>query len=319
MSHIIGWLIAVLQMKSEEISQKTIRDLLTGRLDESTTDQLDELSVTSSEFAERVAVEQYELIDDWVTGRLEKADSTAFEILLARSPALREKAEISRTLAAAAHRAAVVERLPEPSFLARIFGGMPRLAYGIAGLAVLIGIAGLAALLLRREGVPEISQIGTTTAVASPSASPVQPQVSPSISATVPANIETPTPDNTERPKSSPTPTRRSPAPFVAVLLAPPTRGSAVTQSVKLEEGVKFLNLTLQTEARSSDRFTVEIGDGPNAVDWRSPAVRGRSANGRTVVSVRVPATRLKKGLRNVRLLDAGSEIIDEHLLRIDR
>ncbi|MEQ1763480.1 MAG: hypothetical protein ABL984_10090, partial [Pyrinomonadaceae bacterium] len=60
----IGWLIAVLLMTNEEIPQKTLRDFLIGKLDEATTDNLDELSVTNREFADRLTAEQYELVDD---------------------------------------------------------------------------------------------------------------------------------------------------------------------------------------------------------------------------------------------------------------
>ncbi len=309
-------------MNNEEISQKEIRDLLTGRLDESTTDRLDELSVTSPEFAERVAAERYEMIDDWVAGRTDGDEKAAIEALLARSPTLREKVEISRTLTAAAPRAVVVERSAEPSFFSRLFGGgMPRLAYGFAGLAVLIGIAGLAAFLLRRDGTVEISQTDPPV-VSSPSVSPVEQTQTPASSPSMETvNTPTPTPASTESPRPSPTPTRRSPVEFVAIMLAPPTRGSTSMRSVKIDENTKFLNLTLQTEAPSSSRYSVEIGDASGAADWRSPVVRGKSANGRTSVSVRVPASRLKKGIRSVRLLDANteSEIVDEHLLRIER
>jgi hypothetical protein len=103
------------------------------------------------------------------------------------------------------------------------------------------------------------------------------------------------------------------------LVLAPPTRGTSNIRSVRLEKGVEYLRLSLQTEARSPGRFLVEVGDPSGAADWRSGAVRGRSESGRTVVSVQVPAARLKTGLRGVRLLDAAAEVIDEHVIRIDR
>ena len=135
------------------------------------------------------------------------------------------------------------------------------------------------------------------------------------------ANEPTPTetPANVERPDPTPTPVRRPLPAFTAIVLAPPMRGSTV-RSVKLEQGVEFLHLTLQTEASASGRFAVEIGDS-GGTDWRSAVVRGRSANGRTSVFVRIPAAKLKNGVRSVRLIDAGSgsEVLDEHAIKIER
>ncbi|MDI1243472.1 MAG: hypothetical protein PSX80_16280, partial [bacterium] len=122
-------------------------------------------------------------------------------------------------------------------------------------------------------------------------------------------------------PKPSSRPTRRSTPIFATLFLAPPTRGGSGIRSVALQPGAEFLQLAMQTEAESSGRFIVEIGDPSGSTDWRSQVIRGRSDNGRTTISVRVPAASLKKGMRGVRLLDAGagSEILDEHVVRIER
>ncbi|MEQ1763122.1 MAG: hypothetical protein ABL984_08260, partial [Pyrinomonadaceae bacterium] len=258
-------------------------------------------------------------VDDWVGGRLDVGERQAFEFMLARSPALREKVEVSRLLANAAPSAVVVERLAEPSGFAGLFRGWPRLAFGLAGLAVLIGILGTV-FLIRRENAPEMSKadppgVGSPTVAAAAEPSPI---------AEPPSNAADDPPSNNGniiRTKPSPEPTRRSVPAFAAIVLAPPTRGTSDIRSVKLETGVEYLHLSLQTEARSSGRFRVEVGDPSGTSDWRSGAIRGHSEKGRTVVSVRVPASGLKRGLLGVRLLDAdaGSEVIDEHVIRIDR
>lgn len=306
-------------MKIEEISNKTLRDFLTGTLDEATTDKLDELSITNREFADRLAVEQYELVDDWVAGRLEGEDHKAFDLVLARSPALREKVRVSHSLAAAVSTPAVVEREARTGFFAGLFAGMPRLAFGVAGVAVVIGIVGVIAVFLRREKIPELSSVDPP-AIESPAvASATLPP-----SASLPSNTAQATPQipgNVDGVKPMPEPTRKASPLFATLALAAPTRGASNIRSLKIGSGVEYVLLSLQTEALSSGRFVVEIGDSTGKTDWRSASVGGRPMNGRTVVSVRIPAAKAKTGLMSIRLLDAdaGSELIDEHAVRIER
>ena len=194
-------------MNSGNITSRMIRDFLLGELDEAATERLDELSITDAEFADRLAVERYELIDEWIAGRLSADDRERFEAVLARSPTMREKVEVGKMLAAAAPRAVAVERPREPSLFVRLFGSWPRLAYGLAGIALLITFVGIGAYLLRRENGPEISQL----------ASPVTPPVSSPVGATpVPTDSQVPvvstpteTPTSVEQPDPAPTPIRR--------------------------------------------------------------------------------------------------------------
>ena len=162
-------------MNSRDITNGMIRDFLLGGLDEAATERLDELSITDAEFADRLAVERYELIDEWIAGRLNADDRKRFEAALARSPTMREKVEVGRMLAATAPTAVVVERPLESSFFAGLFSGWPRLAFGLAGLAVLITIFGFGAYLLRRDSGPEISQVGLAFTVTDRLQEPSQP------------------------------------------------------------------------------------------------------------------------------------------------
>lgn len=305
-------------MKIEEISNKTLREFLTGRLDEATTEELDELSITNGEFADRLAVEQYELVDDWVAGRLKGEDHKAFEVVLARSPALREKVRVSNSLAAAVSTPAVVERPAQGGLFAGLFASMPRFAFGVAGFALLLVIVGVAMVFLRREEVPELSSVNSPP-VDIPVASATLPP-----SASLPSNTAQATPQipgNVDGVKPKPEPTRKADPLFVTLALAAPTRGVSNIRSLKIGSGVEYVLLSLQTEALSSGRFVVEIGDSTGKTDWRSGSVRGRAMNGRTVVSVRIPAAKAKTGLMSIRLLDAnaGAELIDEHVVRIER
>lgn len=313
-------------MNNEEISQRTIRDLITGRLDEAATDRLDELSIIDAAFADRIAAERYELVDDWIAGRLDKNDKAAFESVLARSPALRESVEISRTLAAAAPKAVVVERSQEPSFLARLFGGMPRLAYGFAGLLVLLVGVGIAALLLSREGGTEVVKVSPTpTASPAPSAaasSTDSPSAPPAVEEPAANDLPVNRVDRAEPPVNRDVKPPRRPTVIATLILSPPTRGAGGVRSVTVGDDVEFLNLTVQTEAPADRAYVIDLGDpSSGSSDWRSAAVRGKSANGRTVISVKIPAAKLRPGVRAVRVTESGSasDVIDEHLIRIQR
>lgn len=305
-------------MKNEDISEKTIRNYLIGILDEPTTETLDELSVTSQEFADRLAAEQYELVDDWVAGRLDVNEKAAFTNVLNRSPGLVEKVKMARLLTTAPR--VVVER--PIGFFAGLFGGLPRLAYGLAGIVLLVGFVSVIFYLNRNNGTTELAQaeppqIGTNNVV--PSVEPTEESPS-AVPTPMPANGIRP--DNSNLRKPTPEPTRSTLRSFVALTLSPPTRGGGEIKSVRVDPGVEYLELNVQTEAQTGGRLLVELGD-PNSgrMDWRSPPLKARVQKGRTVLSVRIPAANLKKGVRSVRLREASSpsEILDEHLVRIDR
>lgn len=309
-------------MKNENISQETIRNYLIGALDEATTEALDELSVTSQEFADQVEAEQYDLVDDWVAGRLDATERASFGTVLARSPALREKVRISH-LWTAAPKGAVVERPAERvGFFADLFGGLPRLTYSLAGIAVLIGLSTLFVYLFRGSSASEIAKVEPP--IAAPSNNPALPTpTAPEVLADerpTPNPVNEYQPDNSNARKPTPEPARSAARPFVVLTLSPPTRGNGEIKSVKIVSGVEYLDLTVQTEAEPDGRFRVEIGDASSGkIDWTSVPVAVNAKNGRASIKVRVPAAKLRSGLRSIRLrkADAENEIVDEHFLKI--
>lgn len=306
-------------MKTEDISQSTIRSFLLGDLDEATVDELDQLSIADQGFADRLSAEQYELIDDWVDERLEPTERVAFGAILARSPTLVEKVRIARSMAAAP-RVAVVERTPAPGFFSTLFLRTPRLAYGLGGLAVLIGVMVVAALLLRKDQMSELSSVIPNASV---TPAPAAVNVPESTDTTPNSNTEETLPRNAprnDRSKPSPAPSRQIRPVIATLVLGPPTRGLGGIRSVAMRPETQFLQLTIQTESSSSGRFYVEVSDTSGKADWRSPVVRGRSGNGRTALSVRIPSVNLNAGMHGVRLFDAATkEMLDEHIVKIDR
>lgn len=324
MSCIVGWRNA-LQMNIEDISQETIRAYLAGSLDEASVELIDELSITSQDIADRIAVEQFELIDDWVGGRLTPSDRARFEAALARSPTLREKAEVSGLIAAASPRAAVVERTEKRSLMDRLSGWVPRFAYGFAAAAVVLVVVAISVLVLRDGPDQEVS-LGTPSALDSPVTNAIKaPSPQPSASETV---VDVSNTVNAEpQPSRTPAEPRRAErqpqlSRVLALTLAPPTRSSNEIRTVRIEPGVEYLDLNLQTEADPDGKLRVEIGDAASdQVEWRSAAIAPVSRNGRLSVRVRLPVYKLRSGLRSVRLRQTTGDgaILDEHAVRIIR
>ena len=305
-------------MKNEDISQKKIRNYLIGNLDEATTETLDELSIADQEFADRIAAEQYELVDDWVAGRLDPTERGLFGTVLARSPTLIEKVKVSQ-LMAATPRVAVVERPATQSFLSRLFSGLPRFAYGFAGLVLLVGVVSAIVFIFRNDDAPQLSRVDTPV---NGSAADLPIANDPPPSPNTPTAQTSPLAANAYRPIKSPSPepTRPASRSFVALALAPPTRGSGEIRSVKIDPGVEYLELNIETEAATEGgRFLVEIGDPTGKSTWRSGSTAARSRHGRSMISVRAPAIKIGNGTLTVRLLRSDMEVVDEHIIRIDR
>ena len=313
-------------MSSENITASTIRNYLLGTLDETTTEGLDELSITDQSFGDRIAAEQYEIVDEWVVGELSPADRTHFEAALARSPALRAKVAISRALAAAPSRAVLVERPAVPSLLARLFPAVPRFAYGLAAAAVMVGaVVGLYFVFNPEQGreIAIDTPQRTETPIVNTGVVPHSSEDSPAVSSN-PTNTENATRD---KPRLSDAANRRPPPPpreirsVIALVLAPPTRGASQIRSVRIGSDVKFLDLNVQTEAATSGPLRIEIGDATGKVEWSSKPVAARPGSGRTSVRVRVPTSRLGSGIRMIRLRQSNADraVIDEHVIRVVR
>lgn len=310
-------------MKNENISQETIRSYLIGALDEPTTEALDELSVTSQEFADRVAAEQYNLVDDWVAGRLDASERASFATVLSRSSALREKVRVSE-LMTTAPRVVVDQRKDDPiGFFAGFFGRIPRLAYGLAAVVLLLGLASVIVYLIRGSSTPELAQVELpVNEVTNNSTPPPTPPEGQLADVTTPPPSNAYQPDNSNTRKTTPEPTRTAARSFVALTLTPPTRGTGEIKSVKIDSGVEYLDLTVQTEAAIDGPVRVEVADADSGkIDWTSKPLSVSAGNGRANFRVRVPVTKLRSGVRSIRLRQTGDEktVLDEHFLRVVR
>lgn len=137
-------------------SEKSVRDYLLGRVsDETTLERIEELLFTDEEFCSQVALAEDGLINDYVFGHLDEADTASFRAVLAENPEMSFKLELTQALqekARAQNAQAAADR--PPSFLAslRAFFRQPKYAGAFAALLIAVLVS---AIYLARSGGPD--------------------------------------------------------------------------------------------------------------------------------------------------------------------
>src|ERR671916_22186 len=130
-------------MRESLKNEKTVRDYLLGRVsDETTLEGLEKLLFTDEEFCSQVALEEDSIINDYVFGRLDKADADSFRATLAGNPERRFKLELTQALREKALARKVKAAEDKPTFFASLkaFFRQPKYvaAFAILLFAVLI-------------------------------------------------------------------------------------------------------------------------------------------------------------------------------------
>jgi hypothetical protein len=143
-------------MSNSTNQAQVLTEYLLGILPETESERLDELSVTSREFAESLSASEKDLIDAYVQGELSGTMLAQFESHYLASPVRRERVEFAEAFQVFARRQtafdgssireqAEVDRKQKGDWLAKlkIFGGsFPALQWGLAVAAVVLIAAG---------------------------------------------------------------------------------------------------------------------------------------------------------------------------------
>ncbi len=136
-------------------SEKTVREYLLGRVsDETTLEGLEELLFTDEEFCSRVALAEDELINDYVFGHLDEADTTSFRATLTSNPERRFKLQLTQALREKALSRSVKVPDERPSFLASLKAFFRQPMY-VGAFAVLLIAALVSAIYLGRRSSPD--------------------------------------------------------------------------------------------------------------------------------------------------------------------
>jgi tetratricopeptide (TPR) repeat protein len=135
-------------------NEQTVRDYLLGRVsDETTLEGIEERLFTDEEFCSQVALAEDGLINDYVLGHLNEADTARFQETLARDPERRFKLKLTEALREKALAANVKVSEDAPSFFdsLKAFFRQPRYvaAFALLLMAVLVSTS-----YLSRRGGP---------------------------------------------------------------------------------------------------------------------------------------------------------------------
>lgn len=141
-------------------NDQTVREYLLGRVsDETTLEGIEELLFTDEEFCSQVALTEDEIINDYVFGRLDDADSESFRATLPADPERRFKLELTHALRekALARNLKVAE--DKPSFFAALKALFRQPMYAGAFAVLLIAVVGFAVYLTRRGNPDELAEL----------------------------------------------------------------------------------------------------------------------------------------------------------------
>lgn len=141
-------------------SDHVVREYLLGRVsDEATLEGLEELLFSDEEFCSQVALAEDGIINDYVFGRLDQADTESFRATLAADPERRFKLELTQAL-----REKALARNPEsapdkPSFFSSIILFFRQPVYAGAFAVLLIAAVILAVYLTRRTNPDDLAEL----------------------------------------------------------------------------------------------------------------------------------------------------------------
>lgn len=141
-------------------SERTVRQYLLGRVsDEATLEGLEELLFTDEEFCSQVALAEDGLINDYVLGQLNDADTQSFRATLASNPERSFKLNLTQALRekALARDAKLAE--DRPSFFASLKAFFRQPMYAGAFAVLLIAAVILAIYLSRRNNPDELAEL----------------------------------------------------------------------------------------------------------------------------------------------------------------
>jgi tetratricopeptide (TPR) repeat protein len=141
-------------------SDKTVREYLLGRVsDETTLEEIEELLFTDEEFCSQVALAEDGIINDYVFGRLDAADTESFRETLAANPERRFKLELTQALREKALARNLKMAEAKPPFFGSIILFFRQPMYAGAFAVLLIAVVGFAIYLTRRGNPDELAEL----------------------------------------------------------------------------------------------------------------------------------------------------------------
>lgn len=141
-------------------NEMMVRDYLLGRVsNETTLEGIEELLFTDEEFCSQVALAEDDLINDFVMGRLNQADTESFQARLADNPERRFKLELTQALREKALARNEQTAKDNRGFFASLLFFFRQPVYAGAFAVLLIVVVGLAIYFSRRSGSDDLAEL----------------------------------------------------------------------------------------------------------------------------------------------------------------
>ena len=310
-----------------------LKSYLLGQAQADETERLDELSITSDEFAQALEAAEIDLLDSYVNGELSAADRAKFE-----DKYLQSRDQIERIAFANALQEFASSRLSARPVAVAVTGG----GFALFGLSVRFFQFGLAAavLLLAIGGgwffISRSSQnLNETAAVHDEpvkNAQVGQPQMTATNAENtqirLPANDEQKEKEKSERPPKETKPPVHVPR-IVAVVLSPQLRSATEPRKVEIPADTDQFSARLELEAGDFRSYRAVLRErSSNRTIWESNAVRATGPANARRLAVSVPARLLNSaiyiftvsGISRNRTADNGTaEIVGDYSFTVVR
>jgi hypothetical protein len=317
---------------------------LLGSLPEAEAERLDELSIIDPEFAAALSVAERDLIDSYVHGELEGSALAQFRSHYLASPLRRERVEFAEALQIFVEKnsAAVVESdrtdrnakhdrvrwFPALSLFKQRWAWQWSLAAATVLLLIAAGWLGIENLRLRQHALQ--AEARRTELLQREQA--LEKEVAAQHTANSDSEQELARlrgererlDQELAKAKSGGTVEPARSEATVALVLAPPLRGTAQIPNVSLRSGTGFVSIQLQLEAADYPAYRIALIDpaGSHTL-WRSGDLKARGKSSAKVIGVKFGAALLKRQNYILRVTgipeSGGAEIVSDYAFRVSR
>ena len=313
----------------KNVEDQTLVDYLLGVLPEDQMEQLDELSLSDDDLAERLDRAEDDLVDAYVNGDLSAKEREQFQSNYLASPRRRKKVKFAETFQKRIRQEQVSLRVPSSRLrLSSIFArpGVS-LQWGLAAAAVLLLIAS-SYLMLSNLGLRnEFEQMQAEQRALEQREQQLRAQLSrqPSGSKTEEEllrvrgeleRLEQQLAEITKREQIPP----ELPVTLIAFHLSPQTRGISKLPTLKIAKGTELVALTLKMETNDFPVYKVALKNpGTDEVVWRSENINPDASTDSILAGLPVSVLKSQNYLVELYGVPAsgGSEIIGGYPFRV--
>lgn len=321
------------QMNKNQYHTRDLRLYLLGGASAEDAENMDELSVADTEFAELLGSAEKDLVDAYVQDELDGDDLRRFETYYLASPRRREKVRFARSFQAyvgqnfsgiVASTAASKGRTAGFFSSLRMFGGS-RPAYGFAVTAAALIVVAFGGWITFKNLPGNVSVTEVASNITAEKVDPVvnaSPQPSASLSP-VPGDSGPPA-DQPEPSPAAPTPTKPAAKipvqPVVAsFVLTPPLRSGNVPTH-RIPANADRAAVRLELESDDFGAYTVELTRGSSVI-WRSGRAKRSRSSGSAFLNVSIPAASLTPSVYTLTVsgisANGRAEIIGDYPFRV--